>query len=86
VGIVILLGGGLRWWAWVSVAAVTTAMSVSLLFIGLHWLSDVLGGLLIAVTVTTAFGASPLGPELVEATARDHRDEPVPSRKPGIPA
>jgi undecaprenyl-diphosphatase len=54
---VVLLGAQSCWWAWALVAVLEAAMAVSLLIIGLHWLSDVLGGILLGVAVLGAFGA-----------------------------
>ena len=43
-----------RWWWWVPVAGVTTLLATALLVSGAHWLTDVLGGALLAVALVAA--------------------------------
>lgn len=45
-------------WDWIIIIALACAQSISLLYIGLHWVSDVLGGLLLGVAVVAAVAAS----------------------------
>jgi membrane-associated phospholipid phosphatase len=63
VGVIVCLGGCVlvlsrttRWWQWLPVAGIATAMGAALLFTAAHWPSDVLGGALLGVAVV-AFAA-----------------------------
>lgn len=50
-GVAMLFERPVRWWARLVVAALCILMALSLLWIGLHWLSDILGGTLIGLAV-----------------------------------
>ncbi|MDQ7993733.1 MAG: phosphatase PAP2 family protein [Propionicimonas sp.] len=49
-----------RWWVWLAGAGYTVLMAVSRTYLGAHWLTDTLGGMLVgagvAVLVWAAFG------------------------------
>ncbi len=95
VSVLICLGGTFllvqerpRWWAWVLVGLVDLAMGLSLLLQAAHWLTDVVGGLLLGVTVlATAIGwrASASGDLLVEGREGRSRQRAVETglRAPG---
>jgi membrane-associated phospholipid phosphatase len=40
-----------RWWEWLGVALVGLTMAVSLLFLAMHWFTDVVAGTLIGITL-----------------------------------
>lgn len=46
-----------RWWVWVAGAAYTAAMMLSRTYLGAHWISDTIGGVLIAGGVAVAIWA-----------------------------
>lgn len=50
-GVAMLIERPVRWWARLVVAALCILMALSLLWIGLHWLSDIVGGTLIGLAV-----------------------------------
>jgi undecaprenyl-diphosphatase len=75
-GMVVLFSVQSRWWSWALVAVVAAAMAVSLLIIGLHWLSDVLGGVLIGLAVLGVFGAG---------TPRTRNRAPLPTSREFAP-
>lgn len=50
-GVAMLIERPVRWPARLVVAALCVLMAVSLLYIGLHWVSDILGGTLVGVVV-----------------------------------
>ncbi|WP_306232348.1 phosphatase PAP2 family protein [Agrococcus beijingensis] len=43
-----------RWWVWLAGAAYTVAMMVSRTYLGAHWISDTIGGVLVAAGVSIA--------------------------------
>ena len=53
-GVAMLIDRPVRRWASLVVAALCVLMALSLLWIGLHWVSDVLGGTLVGVVVLAA--------------------------------
>jgi len=57
---VLVLTSRSRWWHWFLVGLVGLGMSLALLVQAAHWLTDVLGGLLLAVTVLAAASGWPL--------------------------
>jgi membrane-associated phospholipid phosphatase len=57
-GVAIVLRSRVSVWEWLLVAGLACAQSISLLSIGLHWVSDVLGGLLLGVAIVAAVVAS----------------------------
>lgn len=59
-GVAMLIERPIRWWAHVVVAAICVLMAISLLFIGLHWVSDVLGGTLVGVVVLAVASLLPV--------------------------
>ena len=50
-GVAMLIERPVRWWARLVVAAVCVLMALSLLWVGLHWFSDVVGGTLVGIVV-----------------------------------
>jgi undecaprenyl-diphosphatase len=50
-GVLILLVPRTRWWHWALVALAPLAMACCLLYGGIHWTSDVVGGALLGATV-----------------------------------
>ena len=67
VGLLVCLGTCLllcwsrtRWWHWVLVAVPVGALALALTATAAHWLSDVLGGLLVAVALLCWAACSPL--------------------------
>jgi membrane-associated phospholipid phosphatase len=57
---VLVLTSRSRWWQWVLVGLAGLGMSLALLVQATHWLTDVLGGLLLAVAVLAAASRWPL--------------------------
>lgn len=58
-GAIIVFGLQSHWWTWAPAALVASLMAVSLLNTGMHWFTDVVGGVLLAIPViafTLAFG------------------------------
>jgi len=49
-----------RWWQWMLIAGVASAMAAALLFTAAHWPSDVLGGALLGVAVLGFASVPPL--------------------------
>ncbi|MFJ6114919.1 phosphatase PAP2 family protein [Agrococcus sediminis] len=62
-----------RWWVWAAGAAYTIGMMLSRTYLGAHWLSDTLGGVLVAVGV--ALGLWEL---LAARLERERRGRPEP--------
>ena len=66
VTILVALGGALlllrstRWWQWLVVAVLGGAMGLALIVEGAHWLTDVVGGVLVSAFVLVAASTSPL--------------------------
>lgn len=52
--VLLVLRGSIGWWGWGLVAAAGLAMGLSLLLQAAHWLTDVIGGGVLAVTVLAA--------------------------------
>lgn len=50
-GVAMLVERPVRWWARLVVAGLCVLMALSLLWIGLHWVSDVVGGTLVGLAV-----------------------------------
>ena len=50
-GVAMLIERPVRWWTRLVVAALCILMALSLLWIGLHWVSDVVGGTLVGLVV-----------------------------------
>ncbi|UOW00190.1 phosphatase PAP2 family protein [Agrococcus sp. SCSIO52902] len=63
-----------RWWVWAAGAAWTIGMMLSRTYLGAHWLSDTLGGVLVAVGV--ALGLWEL---LAARLERERRGRPEPA-------
>jgi membrane-associated phospholipid phosphatase len=59
-GAVLVLRTGSRWWEWLAVTTVGLCMAVSLLLQAAHWLTDVVGGALLATAVLAAMSLSVL--------------------------
>jgi membrane-associated phospholipid phosphatase len=66
VTVLVALGGALlllratRWWQWLVVAALGGAMGLALLIEGAHWLTDVVGGVLVSTCVLVLASTSRL--------------------------
>jgi membrane-associated phospholipid phosphatase len=58
-------------WVWVAGALYTIAMMLSRTYLGAHWISDTVGGLLVGVGVALILWA-PLASRLAAETARPH--------------
>lgn len=57
-GVVLVLRARSRWWDWCVVAAVVLTMGVSLLFLAMHWFTDVVGGALLAAPIVAVASAT----------------------------
>ncbi|HYT24966.1 MAG TPA: phosphatase PAP2 family protein, partial [Actinomycetota bacterium] len=85
----LLLGSGRRWplkvWLGVAAAAVTTAVATSRVLLGVHWLTDVIGGALLGLgwfaVCSIAFGGPLLhfGAPAERAEAEDRSGVPPPA-------
>jgi membrane-associated phospholipid phosphatase len=66
-----------RWWQRLGVALVSAASALAMMFVALHWLTDIVGGVLVAGTVLglIAFLAGPDG-------GPSHRRRPLRLRSP----
>lgn len=53
-GAILMLLHRPAWWEWLLVAAVDAAMGLALLFQAAHWLTDVIGGVLLGVAALAA--------------------------------
>ncbi len=47
----------MRWWVWVAGAVYTIGMMLSRTYLGAHWISDTIGGVLVACGVAIAVWA-----------------------------
>ena len=74
-GAVLVLTEHSRWWAWLLVALVELSMALALLFQAAHWLTDVVGGVLLAVPVLLV--ASTWSLRRRAPTARARRGTPL---------
>ncbi len=59
-GCLLLIWPRVRWWLWTPVVAVGSLLTAALLVSGTHWLTDVLGGTLLALAVVAAGSRLPL--------------------------
>lgn len=59
-GVAMLIERPVRWWARLVIAALCVLMALSLLWIGLHWFSDVMGGTLVGAVVLSLAGLLPV--------------------------
>lgn len=74
-GLVLLLHERSRWWEWLVVGSAGALMAWSLLVQAAHWLTDVVGGALLAVVVLGLASLAPL-----RARAPSYDDAPVEPR------
>ncbi|GAB7007659.1 hypothetical protein JCM18899A_51340 [Nocardioides sp. AN3] len=63
---VLLIFRRTRWWQWGSVAVPATVMAAALLYTGAHWLTDVLGGALLALSIICWAASWPLRTAMTE--------------------
>lgn len=56
-GCLLVLRGRLRWWESFGVAVVAATMAASLLFLAMHWFTDLVGGALLAIPVVALAAA-----------------------------
>ncbi len=96
-GVLVLLGAAVlvfsersRWWEWVVVVVAGLGMGFALLVQAAHWLTDVVGGVLLAVTVLSLASVSLLRSSRTEAVTSESRgsaslsrDDPVGGRSRG---
>lgn len=57
VGLVFGLGPDRRWWVWLVGSAYVVAMALSRTYLGVHWLTDTIGGVLIGGGIAVALWA-----------------------------
>lgn len=50
-GAILVLRARSRWWEWLLVAFAEVLMGVSLLFLAMHWFTDVIGGALLGLVI-----------------------------------
>lgn len=73
-----------RVWVWAAGAAYTLLMMLSRTYLGAHWLSDTIGGLLLGVGVALIV-AAPLLSRL-SREPRPRRSQPAPEAGPALPS
>jgi membrane-associated phospholipid phosphatase len=72
-GCLLLLVPRVRWWGWAVVVGAAALLTVGLLVSAAHWPTDVLGGALLAVAVTSALSATPWRQRAVTSAPRNAR-------------
>jgi undecaprenyl-diphosphatase len=50
------------WWMWTSVALAGLILAVSLLFLAMHWLTDIVGGALLGITLLAVLNTREVDP------------------------
>lgn len=69
--VLLVLRGSIGWWGWALVAAGGLAMGLSLLLQAAHWLTDVVGGGVLAVTVLAAVDSPRRRPAREDSSAAE---------------
>jgi membrane-associated phospholipid phosphatase len=70
-----------RWWEWLGVALVGLTMAVSLLFLAMHWFTDVVAGSLIGITLLAVVSI----PGVARASRKRNVESGTAERDPGAP-
>ena len=70
---------GVRWSLWVLVAFAEVLMGMSLLFLAMHWFTDVIGGALLGVVIV-----APASLARLRWADMDRQESPRPRRSGGL--
>ena len=74
-----------RWWAWAAGAGWVVLMALSRTYIGAHWVSDTIGGMILGAAVALLLWA-PIATKLLEERKRVHARRGVTSLSPEVGA
>lgn len=63
------------WWMWIGLALLGLLLAVSLLFLAMHWLTDVVGGALLGITMLALLISRRVDPTIPEGNVKSSRLE-----------
>lgn len=78
-GCLLVCSPRVRWWLWTPVLAATALLTAALLVAGAHWLTDVVGGLLLSFAVVAGASRTALRRKAHPEHARSGEDARIPS-------